>query len=43
VAELWSRLDPPPAASLRDWLQQLVEQLLQQGALARQGDQLLDV
>jgi glyoxylase-like metal-dependent hydrolase (beta-lactamase superfamily II) len=43
VAELWSRLDPQPAASLRDWLQQLVEQLLQQGALARQGDQLLDV
>ena len=43
VAELWSRLDPQPAASLRDWLQQLAEQLLQQGALARQGDQLLDV
>lgn len=42
LPELWSRLDPRPAASLRAWLQALLEQLLQQGALRREGDWLCD-
>jgi glyoxylase-like metal-dependent hydrolase (beta-lactamase superfamily II) len=39
---LWLHLDLPPAPSLRAWGQQLVEQLLQQGALRHEGETLLD-
>ncbi|MBN8505844.1 MAG: MBL fold metallo-hydrolase [Burkholderiales bacterium] len=42
LGQLWPRLDPRPAPSLRDWLQQTVAQLVQQGALRADGAVVLD-